>query len=213
MGHYEEYNGQLGKRPERNGTNSAKDRTIIANVDVGVWKGDITTLAVDAIVNAANGSLLGGGGIDGAIHRAAGPGLLKECEGIPAKNGVRCPVGSAVITKGYDLPAKFVIHTVGPQVSFDVPSEADRKSLEKCYESCLQLCDASSVQSVAFCCISCGIYRFPNDLAAKIAFNAVKEYLESHPATSLKRVVFCVFSEEQLKLYGDVLAQHNGDRQ
>ncbi|MDR1595632.1 MAG: macro domain-containing protein [Puniceicoccales bacterium] len=176
-------------------------RVKIADTEVVVWKGDITTLHVDAIVNAANSSLLGGGGIDGAIHSAAGPQLEKECRGLPAIGEIRCEVGDAKITGGHNLPAKFVIHTVGPQVSAGHPSSSDSKNLKNCYLSCLDLCEKFSIKSIAFCCVSCGIYGFPNNLAAKIAFGTVKEYLKTHPKTSLDLVVFCVFSNEQLNLY------------
>ncbi|CDS43209.1 MACRO domain containing protein 2 [Echinococcus multilocularis] len=134
--------------------------------------GDITRLAVDAIVNAANSSLLGGGGVDGAIHRAAGPGLLKECRGLGG-----CAVGSAKITGGYNLPAKYVIHCVGP-------SNGSAEALRSCYDTAMRLCTENGIKSVAFPCIATGVYGFPNAPAAQIAVKTVWDYLEKHDDVS-----------------------------
>ena len=149
---------------------------------------DITTLAVDAIVNAANTSLLGGGGVDGAIHRAAGPGLLKECRTLAG-----CATGSAKNTRGYDLPAKHVIHAVGPVWSGGKNGEPDL--LASCYRTALELAAGRGLRSIAFPAISTGVYRFPADLAARIAVGTVVTKI-SADARGINRVVFCCFSKE-----------------
>jgi len=154
--------------------------------------GDITTLAVDAIVNAANNSLLGGGGVDGAIHRAAGPALLGECR----KLG-RCPTGEARITNGYDLPARWVIHTVGPVWHGGARDEDDL--LAQCYRNSLKLASEKGVHTVAFPSISTGVYRFPIERACRIAIREVKTFLRSD--TSVARVVFCCFSTADAAIY------------
>jgi O-acetyl-ADP-ribose deacetylase (regulator of RNase III) len=137
-----------------------------------IFLGDITQLALDAIVNAANQPMLGGGGVDGAIHRAAGPGLLEACRQVTeVRPGVRCPTGEARITPGFELRAKFVIHTVGP-----VFHSGDRNEdglLAACYRSCLELAAAHGVTSIAFPAISCGVYRFPPERASAIAVREV----------------------------------------
>ena len=148
--------------------------------------GDITTLALDAIVNAANRSLLGGGGVDGAIHRAAGPELLVECRTLKG-----CETGSAKITKGYRLPAKHVIHAVGP-VFKDGAHDAD-KLLASCYRTALSIAAEHGLRSIAFPAISTGVYGFPVDRAAGIAVQTVVAVLEEHGTP--ERVVFCCFSE------------------
>jgi O-acetyl-ADP-ribose deacetylase (regulator of RNase III) len=155
---------------------------------------DITTLAVDAIVNAANSSLLGGGGVDGAIHRAAGPDLLKECRTLGG-----CETGSAKITRGYKLPAKHVIHAVGP-VWHGGGSDEDAL-LASCYRTALDLASANTLASIAFPAISTGIYAFPADRAARIAAGTVSSALPNRP--SITRVVLCCFSEQS--------AQHHVD--
>ncbi|MBU0763677.1 MAG: O-acetyl-ADP-ribose deacetylase [Bacteroidetes bacterium] len=155
-------------------------------------RGDITKLNVDAIVNAANNSLLGGGGVDGAIHRAAGPELLQECKTL---NG--CPTGDAKITKGYKLPAKYVIHTVGPVWHGGERDEPEL--LGSCYRKSLLLAKEHGIESVAFPNISTGVYRFPKLLAARIAIREVNTFLEKN--RSLKKVVFAVFDDENMNIY------------
>lgn len=159
-------------------------------------KADITTLSVDAIVNAANSTLLGGGGVDGAIHRAAGPGLLKEC----AKLG-GCPPGEARITSGHLLKAKYIIHTVGPIWSGGGAGE--RVLLASCYEHSLQLAIWHGVGSVAFPAISTGAYGYPLELAAPIALGAVREF--TGEAAKPDEVIFCCFSDEDYGFYRQLL--------
>lgn len=163
-----------------------------------VWKGDITTLACDAIVNAANSSLLGGGGVDGAIHRAAGPELLAECRTL---NG--CPTGQAKITKGYKLPAKWVIHTVGPVWHGGEKGEADL--LRGCYENSLRLAVEHGCKSVAFPAISTGVYRYPLEQAAEIAVKTVADFLAKHPDGPA--VTFVCFQEQAAQLYQSLLGE------
>jgi O-acetyl-ADP-ribose deacetylase len=158
---------------------------------------DITTLRVDAIVNAANRSLLGGGGVDGAIHRAAGPGLLAECRTLHG-----CETGGAKITLGYRLPARHVIHAVGP-VWHD-GNEGEDQALASCYRSAIEVCRSNGLASLAFPAISTGIYRFPADRAAGIAVSATIEALHAAPAIS--RVIFCCFSGESARLHEEALA-------
>jgi O-acetyl-ADP-ribose deacetylase (regulator of RNase III) len=160
-------------------------------------QGDITTLDVDAIVTAANESLLGGGGVDGAIHRAAGPGLLEECRTI----GI-CPEGEARITRGYLLPARHVIHTVGPV--WDGGGYNEAQSLKSCYESTLQLALKHNIKSIAFPCIATGVYMFPKDQACEIAVTTVLRWL----ATSAipETVVFCCYEDEDFALYNSRLS-------
>jgi O-acetyl-ADP-ribose deacetylase len=149
---------------------------------------DITTLAVDAIVNAANSSLLGGGGVDGAIHRAAGPELVAECRMLRG-----CATGSAKITRGYRLPAKHVIHAVGPVWSGGAAREEDL--LASCYRTALQLGAAHRLASIAFPAISTGIYRFPPDRAARVAVGTVAAEVAAAPR-GIERVVFCCFAQD-----------------
>ncbi|NP_001338592.1 ADP-ribose glycohydrolase MACROD2 isoform 4 [Homo sapiens] len=161
---------------------------------VSLYRGDITLLEVDAIVNAANASLLGGGGVDGCIHRAAGPCLLAECRNL---NG--CDTGHAKITCGYDLPAKYVIHTVGPIARGHI-NGSHKEDLANCYKSSLKLVKENNIRSVAFPCISTGIYGFPNEPAAVIALNTIKEWLAKNHH-EVDRIIFCVFLEVDFKIY------------
>ena len=139
---------------------------------IKIIQGDLTTAKVDAIVNAANSRMLGGGGVDGAIHRAAGPELLEACYQVPEINGQRCPVGEARITPGFRLPAQYVIHTVGPVYHSDPTPE---KHLSAAYISYLQLAYSNNCQSVAFPAISCGVYGYPHERAAEIALAACNQ--------------------------------------
>ena len=154
-------------------------------------RGDITQLAVDAIVNAANSSLLGGGGVDGAIHRAAGPELLKECRTLDG-----CPTGEARITKGYALAARHVIHTVGPVYS---GKTQEIMLLTGCYQNSLKLAVENNIHSLAFPAISCGVYGYPIEEASKIAVDTTCSFLESNQ--TIGAVIFILFSPEDLKVY------------
>jgi O-acetyl-ADP-ribose deacetylase (regulator of RNase III) len=159
-------------------------------------RADITTLAVDAVVNAANESLLGGGGVDGAIHRAAGPELLAECRALGG-----CATGDAKLTAGYRLPARHVIHAVGPVWRGGGSGEA--ALLESCYRRSLELAAANALRSVAFPAISTGVYGYPKDAAAHIAINTVRGF--AGRATSLREVTFCCFSAGDLAIYEELL--------
>lgn len=163
---------------------------------------DITKLNVDAIVNAANTSLLGGGGVDGAIHRAAGPELVEECRKIGG-----CPTGEAVITKGYRLPAKYVIHTVGPVWSGGQRDEPNL--LARCYRNSFALAEKHGIKSIAFPAISTGAYRFPLELATEIALNEAKVFLGRNPA--FERVIFACFGSAACETYKRVLAHVGRD--
>ncbi|MCC7092927.1 MAG: O-acetyl-ADP-ribose deacetylase [Ignavibacteriaceae bacterium] len=164
---------------------------------IELYKGDITKLKVDAIVNAANTSLLGGGGVDGAIHRAAGPELLKFNKKLGG-----CKTGEAKISPGFNLPAKFIIHTVGPV--WNGGKHNEDKLLADCYINSLKLAVENKIKSMAFPAISTGIYRFPLERATKIAITEVKKFLEKND--SIEKVIFVCFDEETYEIYKSVLA-------
>ena len=166
------------------------------HIQIEVIEADITTLEVDAIVNAANESLLGGGGVDGAIHRAAGPKLLEECKKLGG-----CPTGEARLTKGYDLPARYVIHTVGPVWSGGKHGEDDL--LAACYRHCLSIALREKIRSIAFPAISTGVYRFPLDRAASIAATETDRFLCTYP--EFDRVLFCCFGPEAKRAYSQAV--------
>lgn len=173
-----------------------------------LWQGDITRLKVDGIVNAANSAMLGcfvpcHGCIDNAIHSAAGIQLRLECARIMAAQQREEPTGKAKMTKAYNLPCRYVLHTVGP-IIYDHVSETDSLQLANCYQSCLELASTYGLKSLAFCCISTGEYHFPNELAAEIAIQTVKDYLKNHQ-TELE-VVFNVFKEKDYNIYRQLLA-------
>lgn len=167
---------------------------------IEIVRGDITTLRVDAIVNAANAALAGGGGVDGAIHRAAGPALHDACRAIPmVRPFVRCPTGEARITPGFDLEARHILHTVGPVWEGGHSGEAEL--LASCYFACLQLAVQHRLASLAFPAISCGVFGYPPDEAVRIAIASVRAWRAELPA----RVVFCVFDAQMEARYRSAL--------
>ncbi len=179
-----------------------------ANPKIAVWQGDITRLRADAVVNAANSALLGcfcpcHGCIDNAIHSAAGLQLRDECARLMTAQGHPEPNGRAKLTKGYNLPARYVLHTVGPIVRGGVTGR-DRRELASCYRSCLELAAEHGLESVAFCCISTGEFRFPNQEAAEIAVKTVAGFLQHN--TSIRKVIFNVFKDVDAGIYRALLS-------
>lgn len=170
---------------------------------ISLQKGDITKLSTDAIVNAANSSLMGGGGVDGAIHRAGGKQILEECITIINRQG-KCKTGQAVITSGGNLPAKYVIHTVGP--IWNGGKNNEEELLANCYKNSLNLAVKNNAKTIAFPNISTGVYRFPKELAAKIAVKTVEEFLAEN--NYIEEVIFICFDDENLSIYGHLLTRH-----
>ncbi len=176
---------------------------------VRVWRGDITALEVDAIVNAANERMLGGGGVDGAIHRAAGPALRDACRAVPeVKPGVRCPTGEARITSGFDLPAGHVIHTVGPMWSGGDAGEPEL--LASCYRESLALARAHDIGSIAFPAISCGVYGYPPERAAVVAVGEVGAWLDAH--TRPDTVTLVAFDTSLFEIFAAVASRSGSAR-
>ena len=175
-----------------------------------LWQGDITRLKVDAIVNAANSQMLGcfhplHKCIDNAIHSAAGVQLREECYQMMLQQGHEEPTGQAKITKAYNLPCKYVIHTVGPIIPNCIPTEFQKEQLASCYRSIMACAEENYLESVAFCCISTGEFRFPNQLAAEIAVQTIKDYLTTHHDSSIKQLVFNVFKDVDKEIYQQIL--------
>ena len=183
---------------------AANSKLSSLNSQLCLWQGDITRLKVDAIVNAANAQALGCWAplhncIDNCIHSAAGIQLRKECA--DKMQGRMLATGDAFITQGYNLPARYVIHTVGPIIPDGVPTKQQEKQLAQCYHSCLDLAEQNGLESIAFCCISTGVFHFPNELAAKIAIKTVKSY----PKHALKTIGFNVFLDKDRDIYQQLL--------
>ena len=194
------------EREEKGIVHVADLPAVPGNERIVLWQGDITRLDADAIVNAANAQLLGcfrpgHNCIDNVIHSAAGLQLREECASIMRAQGHEEPTGQAKITKGYNLPAKHVLHTVGPIIEGPL-TEKDRELLASCYRSCLKLAEENRLKSVAFCCISTGVFRFPKEEAARIAVSTVRGYLEKG---TIEKVIFCVHGEENLRIYQNLL--------
>ena len=186
----------------------AQDKGAVEITEKGLllWQGDITRLKVDAIVNAANAQGLGCWAplhncIDNCIHSAAGIQLRKECN--DQLQGRLLKTGEAMITKGYNLPAKHVIHTVGPIIETRVPTKEQEEQLAQCYHSCLDLAEQAGLESIAFCCISTGVFHFPNERAAEIAIETVKRY----PRKSVKTIIFNVFLDKDYDIYGRLMVK------
>jgi O-acetyl-ADP-ribose deacetylase (regulator of RNase III) len=180
-------------------------RTPVEETQIILKLGDITKMGVDVIVNAAHEGLTGGGGVDGAIHKAAGPRLLGECLNL---NG--CQVGESRMTSAYDLPCKYVLHTVGP-----VWTKADLKApiyLKMCYMSCLAFAELQGLMSIAFPCISTGAFCFPKEEAAKVATDTITEMLKMYPKTYLRQIYFVCFDQENFEIYKKIFAEKNNPK-
>ena len=173
-------------------------QNLIMKIDL--TKGDITKVETEAIVNAANSSLLGGGGVDGAIHRAGGKAILEACQDIRNRQG-KCKTGEAVITTAGNLPSQFVIHTVGPVYNGGKRVEKEKELLANCYTNSLLLAEENKIKTIAFPNISTGIYKFPKELAAQIAIETVLQYESEH----LEKVVFVCFDDENYNFYKNKL--------
>ncbi|KAI1463830.1 MACRO domain-containing protein [Daldinia caldariorum] len=182
--------------PPLNGASSAY------NDRIGLIRGDITTLSVDVIVNAANTSLLGGGGVDGAIHRGAGPGLRDECRTLGG-----CSTGSSKITDAYNLPCRRVIHTVGPVYNDTNPAKSEA-ALRSCYQSSLDLAVQNDLKTIAFSAISTGVYGYPSDGAAHVACDTVRKFMNSDDGHKLDKVIFVTFELKDERAYAKVIPRH-----
>ena len=185
--------------------------TVSTNKQLLIWQGDITRLKVDAIVNAANSQMLGcfhplHKCIDNAIHSAAGVQLREECHQLMLQQGHEEPTGQAKITKAYNLPCRYVIHTVGPIIPTGIPTQFQKEQLASCYRSIMACAEENHLESIAFCCISTGEFRFPNQLAAEIAVRTVKDYLTAYPDCSVKQVVFNVFKDVDREIYQNLIS-------
>lgn len=172
-------------------------------MEIKLIEGDITQLKADAIVNAANSSLMGGGGVDGAIHRAGGPAILEACKEIRARQG-KCPTGEAVLTTAGALPARYVIHTVGPVWQGGGSDEPEY--LRRCYHNSLELAAEHGVSSIAFPNISTGVYGYPKDKAAAVALQAIRSYGAAHPGSSVQVVLLVCFDQENYEHYARLLS-------
>lgn len=179
-----------------------------------LWQGDITRLQVDAIVNAANAQMLGcfqplHGCIDNAIHSAAGVQLRRECNDIMTHLGREARTSEAFITRGYNLPAKYVVHTIGPIIPNGISTPGQEHQLMDCYRHCLTLADEHHLESIAFCCISTGVFMFPQRRAAELAVSSVRNWLKVHEDSSIKTIVFNVFKDEDKLIYEEILGNKN----
>lgn len=199
----------LKERNKERGITDLDDlKPVNSHPEFYIWQGDITTLKCDAIVNACNSQMLGcftplHGCIDNFIHTYAGIELRLEMNDIMTRQGHNEPTGQAKITSGYNLPTKYILHTVGPIINFEVTQEK-KDLLASCYKECLKLASSKGVESIAFCCLSTGVYRFPQQLAAQIAIETVTEYLK-HDST-IKKIIFNVFKDEDLRIYQHLLS-------
>lgn len=202
-------NDYLTQRNKERGITDIKELAPVSSDErLYIWQGDITTLKCDAIVNACNSQMLGcfqpmHSCIDNFIHTYAGIQLRLEMNEIMTRQGHEEPTGQAKITSAYNLPSTFILHTVGPIVQWEVTKE-DEAMLTSCYEECLKLAEKNHVESIAFCCLSTGVFRFPQQRAAEIAIATVKKYLETHDG--IKKVIFNVFKDEDLSIYQKLLS-------